>query len=308
MITQITGLHHVTSLASDAHNNNTFFTSTLGLRRVKKTVNFDSPEVYHLYYGDRLGTPGSLITYFPFPSMRRGGRGTGEVGTTAFAIPPGSIGFWRQRLINREVSLLDESELFGERRLRFCGPDGEVFALVEVLGDDRAPWSDSEVNSDYAVRGLHSISMRVQDEEATAELLTFMGYQPLDNVEEIKRFTIGNGTSAGIIDVEILPSANKAQQGAGSVHHVAFAVADSAAQNAVRQELLDNGYQVTPVVDRDYFLAIYFRTPGGVLFEIATNEPGFNTDESVENLGEALKLPAQHEHLRAVLEDHLQPI
>ena len=308
MITQIKGLHHVTSMASDARTNNAFFTDTLGLRRVKKTVNFDAPDVYHLYYGDEVGTPGSVMTYFPFQNMRQGQPGTGEVGTTAFAIPEGSLGFWKSRLIGFGVSDLGEDVLFGEKRVKFSGPDGDGFSLVEAKGDPRAAWTKGGVGDDEAIRGFHSASMRLRDDGAMAELLNFMGYEEIERAEGVRRFSIGEGATAGLIDVENQPSTEGAQQGAGSVHHIAFAVEDRAAQLEVRKQLMDTGYQVTPVIDRDYFWAIYFRTPGGVLFEIATNEPGFDRDEDTAHLGEALKLPTQHEHLRVTLEERLQPL
>ncbi len=308
MLDQIKGLHHVTSLARDANRNNAFFTRTLGLRRIKKTVNFDAPDVYHLYYADETGTPGTVMTYFPFPNAARGRPGTGEVGTTAFAVPRGALPFWQDRLAAEGVAGLAPSELFGEKRLSFQGPDGDGFALVETADDDRAPWTGNGVGEDVAIRGFHSVSMRLQDGGATAELLRFMNHEEIDGAGAIRRFAVRDGNGAGIVDIETLPVASHAHQGAGSVHHVAFAVDDRERQLEVRKALMETGYQVTPVIDRDYFYAIYFRTPGGVLFEVSTNEPGFDRDEDTAHLGEALKLPRQHEHLRAFIEQHLEPI
>ena len=308
MLNQIRGLHHVTSLARDAAENNRFFTDTLGLRRIKKTVNFDAPDVYHLYYGDKFGTPGSVMTYFPFPHAARGSRGTGEVGTTIFAVPKGALPYWRERLDGLGVAGLTESEVFGEKRLAFEGPDGDGFALVEADGDDRPIWAETDVPADAAIRGFRNVSMRLRDGGATGELLRFMGYQETENRDGITRFAMPDGNGADFVEIETLPGAPVARQGAGSVHHVAFAVEDRARQLEVRSALVDTGYQVTPVIDRDYFWAIYFRTPGGVLFEVSTNEPGFARDEPLEHLGEQLRLPKQHEHLRSQLEKHLQPI
>lgn len=307
MIDQIRGLHHVTSLASDARQNNAFFTRLLGLRRIKKTVNFDAPEVYHLYYGDEAGTPGSVMTYFPFPGMHKGEPGTGEVGLTRFSVPEGALGFWSKRF--KDAGLYGEADegAFGEQILTFQGPDGDAFALVES-SDERAPWTAGGVADDAAIRGFHSASLRLTDRGATAELLKFMGYEEIDSRGATTRFAVPGGNAASIIDVESLPSSDAAWQGAGSVHHIAFAVEDRAAQLDVRKALMDTGYQVTPVIDRDYFWAIYFRTPGGVLFEVATNEPGFDRDEDTAHLGEALKLPTQHEYLRDRLEETLQPL
>ena len=307
MLNQIKGLHHVTSIAGDAAQNNRFFTDTLGLRRVKKTVNFDAPDVYHLYYGDETGAPGSVMTYFPFPNAARGTAGVGEVGTTVFSVPEGSLGFWRDRLAAEGVANLAEGSAFGQSRLSFDGPDGDGFALIEQPGDTRTPWAGNGVGADEAIRGFHSATMRLRDGGAMAELLGFMGYERLDTDGTTTRFAVPGGT-AGVIDVETLPGAPAARQGAGSVHHIAFAVENRERQLEVRRALLDTGYQVTPVIDRDYFWAIYFRTPGGVLFEVATNEPGFERDEDRAHLGEALKLPTQHEHLRPFLEEHLQPL
>ena len=302
MLTQIEGLHHVTTLASDAAATDAFHRRTLGLRRVKKTVNFDAPEVYHLYYGDGAGTPGSVTTYFPFPGARPAPRGTGEVGTVAYAVPEGALGWWAGRLEGAR-----EETAFGERRLAFEGPDGEAFALVERAGDDRAAWT-AEVPGDFAIRGFDGAHMRVADGGPTGELLRFMGYEATGTEGAVTRYAVAGGNGADRIDVEVLPDTAPAGQGAGSVHHIAFATASRARQLEVRGALVDAGHQVTPVIDRDYFWAIYFRTPGGVLFEVATGEPGFDRDEDAAHLGEALKLPAQHEHLRETVERHLTPL
>ena len=307
MLTQIKGLHHVTSLARDARENNAFFTKVLGLRRIKKTVNFDAPDIYHLYYGDETGTPGTVMTYFPFPQAARGRRGAGEVGTTAFTIPKGSATAWAERLATFDVGAIAQDTRFGEARVTFEGPDGDGFALIEAE-DDRAPWTGGGISEQMAIRGFHSASIRLRDAGATADLLGFMGYDRIDEAEGIARFAVPGGNGAHVIDVETMPGAPHADQGAGSVHHIAFAVENRARQLEVREALLDTGWQVTPVIDRDYFYAIYFRTPGGVLFEVATNEPGFARDEDTAHLGEALKLPSQHEHLRARLERTLQPL
>jgi glyoxalase family protein len=307
-INQIRGLHHVTSMAASASQNNAFFTKTLGLRRVKKTVNFDAPDVYHLYYGDEVGSAGGVMTYFPFPDIARGRPGVGEVGETVFSIPEGSLPFWIERLERLGVDGLKSDEAFGERKLHFAGPDGDGFALVEAKDDARAPWTKGGVGAEHAIRGFHSASLRLRDEGATAELLKFMGYDEIDRADGARRFAIPGGNGADFIDVETMPNIAPARAGAGSVHHIAFSVPDRAAQLEVRKALLDTGYQVTPVIDRDYFWAIYFRTPGGVLFEVATDEPGFTRDEDLAHLGQGLKLPPQHAHLREQLEKFLEPV
>lgn len=308
MIKQIKGLHHVTSMAADANENNAFFTHTLGLRRVKKTVNFDAPDVYHLYYGDEVGTPGSVMTYFPFGEMPRGQRGAGEVGVTEFAVPKGALEFWKGRLAGKGVSGLAEDSFLGEARLTFDGPDGDGFALVESEAQGRTAWTGSDVPEDAGILGFHGARFLLRDAAATGELLSYMGYQKEETSGAVTRYRVAGGNAADTIDLEELPGAQAAGQGAGSVHHIAFAVEDRAAQLEVRRALMETGYQVTPVIDRDYFWAIYFRAPGGVLFEVATNEPGFDRDEDTAHLGEALKLPTRYEPHRAQIEALLPPI
>jgi len=307
MLTQIRGLHHVTSMAGDARTNNAFFTTILGLRRVKKTVNFDAPDVYHLYYGDGLGAPGSVMTYFPFPNIGPRARGTGEVGLTSFAVPAGALGFWEDRLAAAGVSSLARETNFGAARLRFDGPDGDEFALVETA-DDRAGWTGGSVPEAAAIRGFEGVTLRLRDPGPTAELLRFLGYELAASDGALSRYRLARHNGAGTVAIEARPELPRAAPGAGSVHHVAFAVPDRAAQAKVRKALAEAGQQVTPVIDRDYFWAIYFRTPGGVLFEVATSEPGFARDEMPEHLGEALQLPVQHAHLRPYLETHLAPL
>ncbi|WP_422019472.1 ring-cleaving dioxygenase [Roseibium sp.] len=304
----IKGLHHITSMAADAQKNNDFFTKALGLRRVKKTVNFDAPDVYHLYYGDETGTPGSVMTYFPFGQMPTGTRGNGEVGVTEFAVPRGSLGFWTDRLASHGVSVLRKDRFLGEDRLTFLGPDRDSFALVEAEVEGRVPWTGEGVAQDVGILGFHGARFRLRDAAATGELLSFMGYQKDETEGAVTRYRIENGNAARTIDLEEAPQAAPARQGAGSVHHIAFAVEDRDAQLAVRKALMDTGYQVTPVIDRDYFWAIYFRTPGGVLFEVATNEPGFDRDEDTAHLGETLKLPTRYEPHRAQIEAQLPPL
>ena len=308
MIKDIQGLHHVTSMASDANANNDFFTQTLGLRRVKKTVNFDAPDVYHLYYGDEVGTPGSVMTYFPFGHMPQGRRGAGEVGTTEFAVPVGSLDFWSEHLSDQGMSGLSRDVAFGENRLTFDGPDGDSFALVEDDPSGRVAWTGGGISEDAGILGFRGARFTLRDAGQTGELLEFMGYQKTETQGDVTRYVIEGGNAANTIDLQEMPDARSAGQGAGSVHHIAFAVEDRAAQLRVREALMQTGYQVTPVIDRDYFWAIYFRTPGGVLFEIATNEPGFDRDEDTAHLGEALKLPTRYEAHRSQIEAGLPPI
>ncbi|CAN7290506.1 VOC family protein [Rhizobium sp. LjRoot30] len=308
MIKDIKGLHHVTSMASNAAQNNRFFTNTLGLRRVKQTVNFDDPSVYHLYYGDENGSAGTVMTYFPFPHMMLGRPGVGEVGETQFSVPKGALTFWQDRFAAQGVDGIEADMVFGANRLRFRGPDGDALALVEAADDARTPWTAQGISEDVAIRGFAGARFNLHDAAATEELLGFMGYQRAEKQGDVTRFIIPGGNGADTIDVAALPKASFARQGAGSVHHIAFAVDNREKQLEVRKALMDTGYQVTPVIDRDYFWAIYFRTPGGILFEIATNEPGFNRDEDTAHLGEALKLPGRYEPFRDRIEANLESL
>jgi len=305
MIDQITGIHHITAMARDAVANNTFYTGALGQRRVKKTVNFDAPEVYHLYYADRVGTPGTVMTYFPFPDIGRARHGVGEVGHIAYAVPGASLKEWARRY---RGAVCDTA--FDEERVHLTGPDGEAIVLVASDATIGQAWVET-LDMATVPRGFHSASLRVDDTEAMDDLLRLMGYAVIGTEGSVTRYRVGGAVGAAraaLLDLDLRPDMPRSVQGAGSVHHIAFAVPDKEAQLKVRAALLDAGYEVTPVIDRSYFHAIYFRTPSGILFEIATDEPGFMTDEPVETLGEALLLPPQHEAKRAALERRLPPL
>ncbi|WP_173934109.1 VOC family protein [Chelativorans sp. Marseille-P2723] len=308
MLSTIEGIHHVTSLAKDAGVTDNFFTRILGLRRVKKTVNFDAPDVYHLYYANGMGQPGTVMTYFPFSNIVQGRRGTGEVSTTVFSVPEGSLDFWEAHLAESGVRGLQTDQKFGERRLNFFGPDDDGFALLEVPSDAREPWTGGGIDASNAIRGFHSATMLLADSGGTRDLLSLMGYEKAGVEDNTLRMVRAVGNGAHVIDLVSDASMPPARQGGGSVHHIAFAVPNAEEHVRVRESLRQEGFAITPVIDRDYFLSIYFRAPGGVLFEIATNEPGFARDEEPAHLGEELKLPKQHAHLRPYLESHLPPI
>jgi glyoxalase family protein len=305
----INGLHHVTAISGSARRNAGFYTATLGLRLVKRTVNFDDPGTYHLYYGDRAGTPGSVLTFFPWERMGRGRRGVGETSLTHYAVPPGSLDFWRQRLEAAGVSAMGSATRFGEERLTFLDPDGVALALVAVDGDEREPWTTPEVGAEVALRGFHGATLDLAQAGPTAEVLRgLLGYEEQGREGDTLRLSAPAAAGARIVDLVERPGVARAMLGAGGVHHIAFAVADRAAQAAVRARIAAAGLGVTPVIDRNYFFSIYFREPGGVLFEVATEEPGFAVDEPLEALGSSLRLPPQHEHLRAQLERSLPPL
>lgn len=306
----ITGLHHVTAICGTPQRNLNFYAKVLGLRFVKRTVNFDDPSVYHLYYGDETGAPGSAMTFFPWEHLASARRGTGEVALTRFSVPDGSLDFWRERLTALGVSHHEPEPRFGEPTLALFDPDGLPLALVVATEPDaRPPWTTAEIGAEHAVRGLHGIGLALDDRAPTATLLTeVMGYERVASAGRVHRYATPYGPTARYVDIVADPEGAPAHSGLGAVHHVAFAVADDDAQEHFRQQLIKAGHRVTPRIDRTYFHSIYFRIPSGVLFEIATEGPGFTVDEPRETLGESLKLPAQHEHLRARLEQSLPPL
>lgn len=305
MLRQIKGLHHITARAGSPRGNDGFYTGRLGLRRVKKTVNFDVPDLYHLYFGTTCGAPGTLYTTFPKSGAARGSRGTGEVAETAFAIPPGSAPAWALRLADCGPVTLGRR--FGQARVEVAGPDGESIALVETEGDPRPHWQDGGLPAAMAIRGLAGATLALADIGPTADLLRFMGYAGTATEGAVTRLSLPGSGPARHIDL-IASDLPPAREGAGSVHHIAFAVDNRARQLEVAEALMDAGLDVTPPRDRTYFHAIYFRSPGGVLFEVATANPGFACDESEASLGTCLKLPGRHEHLRGRLERSLEPL
>ncbi len=307
MTLPILGLHHVTSKSSEPRGTDRFWREVMGMRRVKQTVNFDNPKVYHLYFGDEAGTPGTVMTYFPFPGLERGTRGTGEVSMVSFSVPQGALDLWEARLESAGSTDVLRDEAFGAPCIDFDAPDGDRFRLVEDAGDRRVPWPRSAAGR-HAVRGFHGVNLTLAETESTAEVLGAFGYREIARDGRVARWALQRHNGAGVVDLELRPDLGEAEEGAGSVHHVAFAVRDRAAQNEVREAMLAAGHRVTHVYDRNYFYAIYFRTPGGVLFEVATGEPGFDADEVLAGLGGAFKLPTQHEHMRAELEQSLVPL
>ncbi|TLW92909.1 ring-cleaving dioxygenase [Saccharomonospora piscinae] len=286
------GLHHVTAIGGDPRRNADFYLRTLGLRLVKTTVNFDDPGTYHLYYGDESGRPGTLLTFFPWRDAPRGRVGTGQATTTSFSVPERSLGWWRRHLGEAGV----ESELVhrdGEDALNFRDPDGLTLALVaHPQGDPRDPWDTPAVPAEHAIRGLHSVTLSVSREDATAGMLTEgLGLSFEAEERDRFRFAAGEGGPGATVDVLVTPDAPRGLVAAGTVHHVAWRAPDEDTQSAWRDELLDRGVGVTSILDRQYFRSIYFREPGGTLLEIATDQPGFGIDEPLLELGRALKLP-----------------
>lgn len=309
----LAGIHHVTALATDPRANVDFYTRVLGLRLVKKTVNFDDPGTYHLYFGDRVGSPGTILTFFPWPRARRGSRGVGQVTVTSLAVPEGSLDWWRQRFERYGVVQEDPHRRLDEEVLTFFDPDGLKLELVaDEDAEDHPSWSEGPVAAERAVRGFHGVTLMERSLEPTAGLLTEgMGLRRVAEEGGRVRFASRAEGLGTWVDVLPTPDAPDGRDAAGTVHHVAFRVSDDEDQRAWREELESRGLELTPVLDRQYFHSVYFREPGGVLFELATDPPGFTLDEPVAKLGTGLRLPSwlepHRERIEQVLPDLEDP-
>ena len=289
----IEGLHHVTAIAGEPQTNINFYTGVLGLRLVKLTVNFDDPTTYHLYYGDGQGHPGTIMTFFPWPGASRGRIGTGQLTVTSFAVPEKSLPYWQERLRNYGVEFDHARSDFGEELLFLRDPDGLQLELVSTpnANPDRA-WERGPVPTECAVHGFHHVTLSEDGYERTAFMLTDMlGFKQIARQGNRFRYAVADGAPSTMLDLVCAPEGRPGRVAVGTVHHVAWRTATNAEQVQWRDTLSKLGYNVTPVIDRQYFHSIYFREPGGVLFEIATDPPGFATDETVERLGTSLKLP-----------------
>ena len=307
----ILGLHHVTATVDEAQTDLDFCLAVLGLRLVKKTVNFDNHHVYHFYYGDEEGTPGTIWTTFPYTGrgVQRGVKGAGQVVATAFSVPASSLDVWEARLRAMGTTAMRLENDFGEVVLALRDPSGLNIELIGTDSDRRTPWIGNGVDGDAAIRGLHSVTMVVHQADATLELMTnVLGYHIVGQDGQRCRLAAGVDSPGHFIDVVVDPSASSAINGLGTVHHVAMAIATPDAQLALREDLLQRGLRVTDVRDRCYFQSIYFREPGGVLFEVATIQPGFSVDEDLASLGRALKLPPWEETFRTEIEAGLVPV
>jgi glyoxalase family protein len=306
----ITGLHHVTVNSGDPQENLDFYVGVLGMRLVKRTVNQDAPDTYHLFYADGAGTPGTELTFFPWRGMPRGRAGAGETGEVALAVPPATLDWWADRLAAHGVADVERVVRFGEPALVFADPHGLALSLVET-GDPRefTAWADGPVPATHQIRGLHAVRLTEATLAPTERFLTQgLGLARVAEEQGWHRFAVAGGGSGRFVDVRALPVLTRAISGVGSVHHVAFRVPDDAAEQRAQHEVRAAGGQVTPVIDRFWFKSIYFREPGGALFEIATDGPGFTVDEDPATLGERLILPPFLEAHRAEIERALQPV
>lgn len=304
----MSGIHHVTAIAGDPQRNFAFYTRDLGLRFVKKTVNFDDPTTYHFYYGDEAGRPGTILTFFPWEGATEGRRGVGETHQTAFRVPQRALGYWTQRFLEKGVKFEALEKRFGESVLAFTDPDGMALALVGVPGaEDEPGWSDGEIPAEHAIRGFHGITLLLNDAAKTAKILTdVFGFREAGREGSVTRFTAPGDAQGRVVDIYEAKGFLRGFQGRGSVHHIAFRAKDDGEQAAMAGKLVsDHGLHPTEQKDRNYFRSIYFREPGGVLFEIATDVPGFAVDEPVETLGHDLKLPSflekHRDEIQAVL-------
>ncbi len=300
----INGIHHITAIAGNAKRNFDFYTKVLGLRMVKKTVNFDDPETYHFYYGDEYGTPGTILTFFPWGNIMQGRRGARQATEIGYSVPAGSLEFWQKRLEAHNVTYNKVSEKFGEKYLTFLDPDGLKFELTESKNaDNRKGWVTDEIDSNHALKGFHNITITTGKAEPTAYVLTHVfGYRLLEQNVNRYRYITDAVDTANIVDLVEVTGEQPGHVAGGSVHHVAFRVENEEVLMQFRDKVAALGLHITEKIDRNYFYSLYFREPGGVLFEIATDNPGFDVDEPVAELGSHLKLPAQYEARREEIE------
>ncbi len=304
----INGIHHVTAMAGDPQRNVDFYAGILGLRLVKKTINFDAPDVYHFYYGNETGAPGTILTFFPYAGIRRGRKGIGQLTITSFSVPANSLGYWMDRLKKFGLTPSQPQQRFEEQYIRFEDFDGLTLELVATDEDDRPPFSYGQVAEEHSIRGFYGVTLTEQALENTASLLTdTMQHKKIEEAGNTFRYS-ASGKPGDFIDILVAADSQRGLGGGGTVHHLAFSTNDDDTQLEIRSKIANRGLHVTPVLDRQYFHSIYFREPGGVLFEVATNPPGFLFDESKENLGQGLKLPPWEEPNRAVIEQGLTPI
>ena len=315
MSIQFAGLHHVTAIAGDPQENVDFYEGVLGLRLVKKTVNFDDPTSYHLYYGDSLGSPGTIMTFFSWPGAQRGRMGTGQVNATSFGIPEGSLGYWTERLVERGVRFEKPTKRFGETVLALEDPDGlavELVARPETDGGEQTVWEGGPVPAEHAIRGIPGVTLSEEDGSITKDLLTdLLGFEQVAEEDGRARYLSRSpdGEPGGdFADVLVEPDGQRGLSSVGTVHHVAWRAPDEETQELWREEIAGRGLNVTPILERKYFRSIYFREPGGGLFEIATVGPGWTADEADEPRGESWKLPPWLEDDRGEIEKSLPPI
>lgn len=307
----ILGIHHITAIAGDPKRNFNFYANILGIRFIKKTVNFDDPGTYHFYFGDEIGSAGTILTFFPWgEGIPQGRRGAGMATEIGYSVPKGSLEFWIERFEKYNVIYNKPAEKFGERYLTFLDPDGLKLELIEKnTPDTRKPWETDEIKAEHATRGFHNVTLTLNSIKGTASVLTdIFGYKLISQESNRYRYATDTVENAAIVDLVEIASEKHGHVANGTVHHVAFRVKNDEILMHFREKVAAAGLNITPQIDRQYFHSLYFREPGGVLFEIATDNPGFTVDEALEDLGKGLKLPAQYESRRSDIEAHLVPI
>lgn len=304
----VLGLHHVTALSSDPQKTVDFYAGILGLRLIKKTINYDAPEIYHLYFGNEKGSPGTILTFFPYEDIPKGRKGNGQLTITSFSISENAMAYWTRRLANFNIPFKGPEERFDEQLIYFEDHDGLGLELVANKNDQRIGFTNGNIPLELAIKGFYGITLSEECYEKSAGLLIGQMDHTLI-AEKGNRFRYSaNNKPGNFVDILCTPDALKGQGGQGTVHHVAFATENDSTQKEARTKLLKFGLNVTPIIDRQYFHSIYFREPGGVLFEIATLPPGFTVDEPLDSLGSALMLPPWEEYHRAEIEKSLPPI
>jgi len=309
-VNNILGLHHITAIANNAKRNHDFYTKVLGLRMVKKTVNFDDPGTYHFYFGNENGTPGTILTFFPWEGIGQGRNGTGMATDIGYSVPAGSLDFWKDRFKEFNIRQQPVNERFGEQFLSFQDPDGlQIDLIVPEKEDKRKPWTTEEVKANAATKGFYNVTLTLKSIKGTAEILTdVFGYEQLKHEDNRYRFITDATEGAAVIDLLEVPGMPAGHNAAGTNHHIAFRVKNENTQMEFREKIAGRGLNPTPKIDRDYFYSVYFREPGGVLFELATENPGFTVDEPLTELGSHLKLPKQFEPARKQIEKVLPAI
>lgn len=309
MDNNILGLHHITAIADNAKRNLDFYTGVLGLRLVKKTVNFDDPGTYHFYFGNEQGDPGTILTFFPWEGIGKGRQGAGMATHIGYAVPEGSLDFWKNRLKEHQVAF-QEDQIFGEKLISFTDPDGLQIQFIEPsTKDNRSVWTTAQIKDENALKGFHNITLSLKEADPTLRVLTdILGYTVQGQENGRYRLSTDSIGTANIVDILADPNLSFGRNAAGTNHHVAFRVKDDNILMDYREKVLSAGLDITPKINRDYFFSLYFREPGGVLFEIATDNPGFTIDEPLESLGTDLKLPKQYENHRSEIEASLPKI
>lgn len=306
----VLGIHHITGISGTVAENVNFYTNVLGLKLVKKTVNYDDPHTYHLYYADDKGTPGSVLTFFPWGEQGyKGRKGTGQATTTGYSLPSDSLGFWLERLTKKGIHFAGPFKRFGDDVILLEDPDNFETELVFSESEKREGWKNTDLPDEHSIRGFFNVTLSIENKDQSEDYLTsLLGFRKVNEEKNRFRYESGNGGPGTIVDLLVLPDELHGRMGVGAIHHVAWRAEDENHQLDLRKTLEDAGAGITPVIDRNYFRSVYFREPGHVLYEIATDPPGFTVDEELNELGRKLMLPPWLESRRKEIESVLPEI